>query len=289
MGGSPHLPPLDLKYDSCHPLHTRRNLATTLARRIVQIVSENRETRIQELSEHLQRRGHPLDIINDALGKLFSPEPAPNPGEPITFIRTHNPQLVFDHRIVRDSIRKHRSGEITKAFKNKYVLMTTRQPPNLKKLLTKAAFTLNPQPREPKRVGLEPCGKCKMCKRGYIRPATSFAFTMDNGRRIEWTYSRFFTCNSLNLLYIVFCRECPKYYVGKTKDGKQRCSVHASNVRLPHNSNCRECAEHLRDCSQLVEPYFHFYPFFYVEDPEHRHFMERRFIEKWRPPLNGHS
>ena len=279
-----------LKYDSCHPLHTRKNLATSLARRIVQIVSENREGRLTELTEHLQARGHPLNTIQDALWKLMSPAPEPPTGEPITFVRTYNPQLVLDHNLIRNCFQNSRSKEIKKAFQKKYVLCTTRQPPNLKQMLTKAAFTMNPVPREPKRVGLVPCGQCKVCRLGYISPATSFSFTLyGKRRRITWSYNRLFTCKSMNILYFVQCANCPKYYVGKTKDGKHRCQKHASDVRLPANSNCRECSEHLRECSGLVEPYFRYFPFYYVDNPDQRHFIERRFIELWRPPLNDKS
>ena len=91
-----------LKYNSCHPLHTRKNLATSLARRIVQIVSENRERRLIDLTEHLQARGHPLNTIQEAFWKLMSPAPKPPSGEPITFVRTYNPQLVLNQKLIRN-------------------------------------------------------------------------------------------------------------------------------------------------------------------------------------------
>ena len=75
--------------------------------------------------------------------------------------------------------------------------------------------------------------------------------------------------------------------MGKTDDIKQRMYKHASDVCIPENSNCRECSEHLRECSGLVEPYFKIYPFYYEDDAHARHVIERRFITWWKPNLNG--
>ena len=154
-------------------------------------------------------------------------------------------------------------------------------------MLTSAKSVLNPAPREPRLVGLFPCGKCHYCRTGYIKAATGFSVQNKKGETVTWTYTRYFTCSSLNVLYVVMCNIPNDFYLGKTKDLAKRCRKHASDVRLPHNSNCRECADHLRACSNLVEPYFTIYPFFYEDDPQTRHHMERRFIRYWKPNLNG--
>ena len=136
-------------------------------------------------------------------------------------------------------------------------------------------------------MGLIPCGNCSCCKYVYITPATEFEFTNGWGKTINWSYTRYFSCDSKNALYIVICNKCRQFYLGKTDDIKQRCRKHASDVRIPSNSNCRECAEHLRSCSALGEPFFTMFPFYYVDNPHLRHFMERRFIRYWKPQLNN--
>ena len=173
------------------------------------------------------------------------------------------------------------------AFQDKIPLVTTRQAPSLKNRLVRAKFVMGVIPREPKLVGIHPCGKCTYCKKGYIKHTTEF--TLRNGNMlITWKYTRLFTCDSVNVLYVILCNYCDEYYLGKAAVVKSRCSKHASDVRLPWNSNCRVCSEHLRNCSNLIEPYFTYYPFYYVDDPALRHFMERRFINKWKPTLNGY-
>ena len=98
---------------------------------------------------------------------------------------------------------------------------------------------------------------------------------------------KIFLRDSLNILYVLICINCPENYLGKTDKTKQRVSKHASDVRHPENSNCKKCSKHLRECSNMVEPYFKLYPFFYIDDAALRHFMERRFINQWGPSLNG--
>ena len=48
-----------LHYTSCHPPHTKSNIALSLARRIVRIVTDNTNNRLQELKAHLLKRKHP--------------------------------------------------------------------------------------------------------------------------------------------------------------------------------------------------------------------------------------
>ena len=278
-----------LKYSSCHPRHTRNNIAGSLARRIIQLVSteEGRQQRLDDLSVHLQQRGHTEENINMAFLKVMQPRQAPPQGESIVFTRTFNPGHVFDKNAIKSCITGVKRRELVKSFGQKRILLATRQPPNLKKLLTSAKFHLNPTPREPRKVGLIPCGNCKYCSTGYIVGATGFDFVSKDGRVIEWTYNRLFSCRSMNILYLLKCKRCRENYLGKSDSTKRRVGKHKSDVLIPENSNCRVCADHLRDCSKLVEPYFVFYPFFYVDNPGLRHFMERRFINNFKPTLNG--
>ena len=48
-----------LKYTSSNLAHTQKNIAISLAKRIIRIVSENRSSRIEELCHHLMHRDHP--------------------------------------------------------------------------------------------------------------------------------------------------------------------------------------------------------------------------------------
>ena len=53
-----------LSNKSCHPPHTKNNIALSLARRIVRIVTDNTNNQLQELNGHLLKRKHPKRIID---------------------------------------------------------------------------------------------------------------------------------------------------------------------------------------------------------------------------------
>ena len=89
----------------------------------------------------------------------------------------------------------------------------------------------------------------------------------------------------VDVLYMLICNNCDYFYLGKTIDFKQRMRKHKSDVKHPQNSTCRECAEHLRDCAK-IEPFFQIYPFYHEKDYYLTDYKEKRFIIKWKPPLN---
>ena len=60
-----------LTYNSCHPTHTKNNIALSLAKRIINIVTDNREKRLSELKKHLIERNHPPEIIDYTFTKCF--------------------------------------------------------------------------------------------------------------------------------------------------------------------------------------------------------------------------
>ena len=62
----------DLQFESCHPSHTKNNIALSLARRIVQIVTYNTNNRLQEIKGHLLKRKYPEKIIDYSFTKIIS-------------------------------------------------------------------------------------------------------------------------------------------------------------------------------------------------------------------------
>ena len=60
-----------LKYNSCHPSHTKNNILLSLARCIIRIVTDNRNYRLEELRQNLLKRNHPEKIINCSFTKSF--------------------------------------------------------------------------------------------------------------------------------------------------------------------------------------------------------------------------
>ena len=271
-----------LHYNSCHPKHTRNNIALSLAKRIVRISSHNRDARLDELVNNLVIRGHPRESILEAFSKVFTPRKEPNDGDPIVFTTTHNPSVGYPRKFIKNIFKDVQGDTMKKVFKNSRVIMGTRQPKSLRRLLIRSRFSLVKKKIQ-KQSGLYNCRGCKYHRQGFIKSCLGFTFGKNN--EFSWEYRRFFNCNSKNVIYVLKCRRCWKFYIGETSDMKVRTRKHKSDISHPKNSNCRELAEHLRSCSS--SPHFLIFPIMYVDDRNKRRFIESRLIKQFQPPLNG--
>ena len=275
-----------LKYSSCHPPHTINNIALSLAKRIVRIVSHNSEQRIEEMKNHLMQRDHPEDVINTALSRLYAPSQRDGTKEKIVYISTFNPHHSVNRDLVRNCVKRTRHHKIRQVFGDTDIIMAYKQPDNLRKILTRAKFERVPRVVFRKPPGLYPCRSCTFCERGYIKHSTEF--TLDNGdSQHTWVYTRHFSCNSKNVLYVARVFSVRDFYVGRTKCVKTRVSKHISDVHIPKNSTCKDFIYHVIKKSNMIEPYFEFLPFFYEDNDDLRDFMEKRFIKRFKPQLNG--
>ena len=142
-----------LTYTSCHPPHTKNNILLSLAKRIVSIVTNNREKRVKELKEHLLDRKHPQNIIDCSFTKIFHLKFQTENNESITFIRTYNPKHNINFKKFRSCLDKIKIKELKTCFQKKKILLSTRQPSNLRKLLTTGKFERLPMPKQIKQVG----------------------------------------------------------------------------------------------------------------------------------------
>ena len=146
-----------LAYSSCHPSHTKNNVALSLAKRIISIVTDNREKRLSELKNNRIERNHPPEIMDYTFTKCFQPKQDKNKDfEKIIFTRTFNPNNVINLNKLTRSLENIRSNELKQCFQNKTVQLATRQFKNLRKILTKAKFEENPLPPPVKEVGFFP-------------------------------------------------------------------------------------------------------------------------------------
>ena len=158
---------------------------------------------------------------------------------------------------------KIKNKELT-CFREKKVILSTRQPPNLHKHLTIVKFERLPIPKQ-KQAGFFPCINCIYHKNGYFKECWSFSFKSKN-KLLTWYYKLFFSCDSKDVLYGLTCNNCDFFYIRQTKELKQHTRKHKSDVTHPNNSNCKKCSEHWRTCSKLKEPYFNIYSLLYVEN-----------------------
>ena len=84
-----------------------RSYGLSLGQKIIRIVSDNKETYLNKLKSCLIQRGHPEEVLNFTMSKLFSPT-VKNQDESIdivTFIHTYNPNIKFNKNIINESLK----------------------------------------------------------------------------------------------------------------------------------------------------------------------------------------
>ena len=100
-----------------------------MAKRIINIVTNNKETRLCELKKQLFERNHPPEIIDYMFIKCFQPKlDKSNDLEKIMLIRTFNPNHVISLNKLTRSLENIRRDDLYKCFQNKTVQLATRQP-----------------------------------------------------------------------------------------------------------------------------------------------------------------
>ena len=160
-----------LHYKSCHPRHTRDNIALSLGQRIVRLVSEDRQLRLQQLKSELIKRGHPAKIIDDTFSKLLTPvrDRSSTTLESIPFIYTYNPGTKFNKNKITKCLENVESNKLVQAFWNKRPFVSTRRSDNLQKILTRSKFNMSLVKHIPEKfVGLFNCSdnRCMLHNNG---------------------------------------------------------------------------------------------------------------------------
>ena len=151
-------------------------------------------------------------------------------------------------------------------------------------MLVRAKFETKTIPTSPKLTELFLCSNCVYHKSEYMIPCSSFWFKLTDGKTITWTYKTYFSCDSKDVIYILICRNSNNFYLRQTQDFKQRTAKHKSDVKILHNSTCRICSEHLRNCNQ-AEPFFQIFLFYYETNTSLREYKEKGYILRLKPSL----
>ena len=277
-----------LLYTSCHPEHTRNSIPYNLARRLKTIVSDERtlRKRLEELEEFLIKRKYPLSLIEDAFqkaksldrSKLLNTKDTTEGTHIIPYVTTFNPQNpeIYTDIIQLKSIL-HRNEELHQCFRNKTFLKSKRQPPNLKRLLTKAKFTMKQTEECSIKKRNEP--RCGLCK--YIREGSSVKF-----KNKSFKVNENMSCKAKNVIYVIQCRGCDEQYIGETNNLRNRTTLHNQHIR--HEALRKiPLSGHIADCSDKEPKYFMF-PFYQMKTESiiKRKEKEKFFIRTFLPNLN---
>ena len=274
-----------LDYKSNHPRYVKNNIPYNLARRICTIVSNNKVKiqRLIELFDYLVKRNYPVNIIKEGLLKAWKIPQANLRQETkkqenenlIPFIVTNNKNLPSMTNIVKQSFNVLKcSSSLKTKLKNKKVIISKRQPPNLRTILTKARFNENTEQATVKKCKN---AKCKLCK--IIIEGNNFHFSSVN---LTFTIKTNMNCNVKYCIYAILCSNCKYTYIGETKDFRLRTNLHREHTRegagLYVNQHLNRCANK----NFLIMPIYKMK----TENSQDRHTLEKKFIAKYKPELN---
>ena len=155
-------------FNSNHPPHCKRNIPFTLARRICTIVenSDRKTTLLNKLRENLSAQLYPLDLINKGISKavnipqseLRKPKQSKKDENIVPFISTYNPNNPKIFNNIKTAFETLKTNKIP-GFANLQLIKSLRQAPNLKRMLTSAAFST-------KKAMVQKCGdsRCFCCE-----------------------------------------------------------------------------------------------------------------------------
>ena len=280
-----------LNFFSHHPRHTKRALPYNLARRICVIVSneENRGRRLDEMKSFLKLCNYPKELIEDSIKKAlsFSRETLlqgsrnannSNDCESTVYVSTYNTNRQTNVPIIKTLYSNLQNNSLTNnVFNNKKLIVSQRQPPSLKRLLTRAEFGQGI-------TGVFKCNKprCLLCS--IIITGSSFYFSKS---QTKFEIKSYMTCNAMNCIYVLKCSGCSFIYIGETSNFRLRTNLHRDHSNKGYGLYV---SQHIHNCTKNIScpRKFTIMPFYAMktEQDNIRKCKEAYFIQKFMPELN---
>ena len=159
-------------------------------------------------------------------------------------VLTYHPNLKPIHKIVQNLQHFFKTDPHLDTIFPLPPLISYRQPPNLRLLLTSDSSTIN---KKSFTTGTFPCNSSKCCLCPNIDSRSSI--TGPNG--VSFKISGNFNCNSQNVIYAITCNICPQaVYIGETSNSiRQRMNGHRNDIK--HNRK-KPVADHFNQSNHSI-------------------------------------
>lgn len=276
-----------LDYRSCHPKHTKRNIPYCLARRICAIVSKAnvRERRLNELKTFLKQQHYPEPIIIKGIEKAKklntnelrgARKETPEIKKILPLVITYNPNNPNVTGRIKNNLKfLENSDKLKPILDATTLLVSRRQPKNLKKHLTQARFSNVEQQPSVQKCGEQKCGTCPHLTTGN-------SITFKNGK--TWHIKSTMTCKATNVVYAITCPTCGSFYIGQTQDLRKRVTLHRQQI---HHKEYRhlKISNHIFNCGKGT---FNITPIYQCKDSNRLllESKEQHIIDILKPDLN---
>ena len=282
-----------VQWSSCHPHNTKKNIPYALALRIRTLCDKeaDQKRRMDSLAAHLGGLGYPNAIISDAVDKAMARDQMELRQEKtnestkdiLAFVHTFNPRhpQIFP-RILKALDILNESPRMKRIMDDVTVVPSKRQPPNLKALLTKSNYSTTE-----KTGGVKKCGKnCATCP--YLMEGE--VIQMEN--QLVFHIQENLTCQSRNVIYVMFCSGCDATYIGETGQSfNKRMNSHRSSINRAENRRL-QVSNHIFHCpgTQNLDIKFKTCPFFKmplncsrIEREAKEAYFQRKFLPSLHP------
>ena len=281
-----------LPFNSCHPRHIKVNIPKTLARMICTIVKdpERKLFRLGELKQWLLKAGYPFHLINNSFRQILAIDQLTlrtkidkKQSNILPFVQTHNPKNPEVYEFLVKAVNFLTSSEKYKnLFKDVRLIKSERQPKNLGRLLQSSYFSTTLPKWGVSKCNQKKCGTC-----AYIMEKDNIYFIQ---AQINFKIKFEFNCESRNLIYVIFCSGCDKYYIGSTGNLRQRVTGHKGDLKNPFHSMM--VYKHISNCTRgkNLDTPFKIIPFYKCKTKTFasRVAVENYFRRKLKPHLNGY-
>lgn len=215
---------LYLRFESCHPVHSKNSIAYSQALRVSLLNSseDQRDSDFQDLKQHLVNRGHPEEKVSSQIGKAKAvcreeiiKEKPKKKNNRVPFVTSYNPALPNLSSVIRKHYHVLQGSERLKDIFNEPPIVAFRKPKSIKQLLVRAKVNKDTDFNEAN-TEIPGCFKlhnknCKLCH--VLKQTDSFSSTVTNR---TYKIKQKINCKSKGVIYLITCQDCNKQYVGET-------------------------------------------------------------------------
>ena len=254
-----------LESTSCHPRHTKVNIAYGIALRMKMICSEEAlfEKNVKNLVKWLSEKGHDLNNTLNMIDKarkmdrkVLLKKKVKIETEKSIFVYPYIPgipsisKVLYDHKNNLDTDK-----ELQKVFKDGFMVAYKRNK-NLSELLCRARLYPDSDKIIRKSdIGWYNCEKCLSCKHSFTSRKEVHFYSQNRDMKLR---SRL-CCLDSNVVYIIECRRCLLQYGGSTEQKyRLRCNQWRSDIKI--NSKMSQVIEHFNSKNHEVQRDFRMMP-----------------------------
>ena len=152
------------------------------------------------------------------------------------------------HNIIQNNLSiLHTDENMKNIFPSKSIKTLYRREKNLKEILSPSLFLAKPKNSE---SCITSCKKCDICK-NYLLTDNNFKCKV-TGRfsNVRGNLS----CNSSNVIYLIFCKSCEDQYIGSAIDFKARFRIHKNDIKTKKD-RCSTARHFNTKCSDVQNPH----------------------------------